>query len=242
MWSKKLKRILSRKKQRPTLSVLIDPDKFNPEVVILGNKNPYVDIFFVGGSFLEHSNIHRCIRQIKKYTQKPVILFPGDESQISPLADGILFLSLVSGRNPEYLIEKQVKSAPIIQNYQLPFLPTAYLLIDGNNISTTEKITGTKALKQNKKDIYSTCLAAAMIGMQAIYLEAGSGAKKIIQPQIVEFIKQKLELPIIVGGGINSVQHIEKYISTKTDCIVIGNALEKNPLFLNDIKNYFQWK
>jgi len=78
--------------------------------------------------------------------------------------------------------------------------------------------------------------------MQAIYLEAGSGAKKIIQPKIVEFIKQKLELPIIVGGGINSVQHIEKYISTKTDCIVIGNALEKNPLFLNDIKNYFQWK
>ncbi|GAB4199427.1 MAG: geranylgeranylglyceryl/heptaprenylglyceryl phosphate synthase [Bacteroidia bacterium] len=241
MWSKKIKHLIERKRNRPRIAVLIDPDKFNKEVVILSDKS-FVDFFFVGGSYLHHSDVHSAIRKIKQYTSKPVILFPGDEKQLSPLADGILFLSLVSGRNPEYLIEKQIKAAPFIQKHRIPFLPTAYILVNGNKISTTEKVTNTHSLPQNKDIIYKTALASAMIGMQAIYLEAGSGAKKIIRSDIVNYIKSHIDLPLIVGGGICSVQQIEQYIHTKADCLVIGNALEKNPLFLNDIKNYFQWK
>lgn len=241
MWSKKIKYLIRRKKNRPAVAVLIDPDKFNKDVVILSDKS-FVDFFFVGGSYLHHSDVHSTIRKIKRHTSKPVIIFPGDEKQFSPLADGILFLSLVSGRNPEYLIEKQIKAAPFIQKHRIPFLPTAYILVNGNKISTTEKVTNTNSLPQNKTIIYKTALASAMIGMQAIYLEAGSGAKKIIRPDIVNYIKSRIDLPLIVGGGICTVQQIERYVHTMADCLVIGNALEKNPLFLNDIKTYFQWK
>lgn len=241
MWSKKIKNLIKRRKDRPKIAVLIDPDKFNKETVLLAHAS-FIDFFFVGGSVLLHSNIHRCIKNIKELSYKPVIIFPGDEKQISPLADGILFLSLVSGRNPEYLIEKQVKAAPILKKYQLPFLPTAYVLIDGNNCSTTEKVTQTKSLPQNKTILFNTCLASAMLGMQAIYLEAGSGARKTIRSDVIQYIKSHLPLPIIVGGGITKIQHIEKYIKTNVDCLVIGNALEKNPSFLNTIQNHFEWK
>ncbi len=242
MWSKKIKHLLSRKKHRPKIIVLIDPDKFNRDVLHLANNLKFVDLFFVGGSQLNGTSVHSTIKTIKQHSKKPVIIFPGDESQISPLADGILFLSLVSGRNPEYLIEKQITAAPIIQKYKLPFLPTAYLLIDGKSTSTTQKITQTKALPQNKTIIFQTSLAAAMLGMQAIYLEAGSGAKKTIHPKIIQHLKSKIPLPLIVGGGIHSIQHIQQYTTTPADALVIGNALEKNPLFLTKIKNYFQWK
>lgn len=243
MWSKKIKQLLKRKKDRPKIAVLIDPDKLYPEVILRADTCPHIDFFFVGGSILEKSNVHSAIKQMKQYSSKPVIIFPGDEKQISPLADGILFLSLVSGRNPEYLIGKQIKAAPLIQKYQLAFLPTAYLLINGQRLSSTEKITKTSSLPQSKKIIYSTCLAASMLGMQAIYLEAGSGARKTIRPDIVNYIKSHLpELPVIVGGGIQSVQHIEQYLSTRADCLVIGNILEKNPLFLKDLQDYFKWK
>lgn len=242
MWSQKIKHLLKRKAYRPKIAVLVDPDKFYKEVILLAHAYKFVDFIFVGGSYLENSSIHKTIYRIKKYSNKPIIIFPGDEKQISPLADGILFLSLISGRNAEYLIEKQIKAAPIIYKHRMPFLPTAYLLIDGDNISTTEKITHTSALPQDKKIIYHTCLAGAMLGMQAIYLEAGSGAKKIIHPNIVRYIKEHLSLPLVVGGGISSVYHIEQYLNTPVDCIVIGNALEKNPLFLNEIKSHFQWK
>lgn len=241
MWSKKIKYLLTKRKKRPNIIVLVDPDKFNKKTIQLADKL-FVDFFFVGGSSTENLHIHQTIKKIKSISKKPVIIFPGNEKQISPLADGILFLSLVSGRNPEYLIEKQMKAAPAILKYQIPFLPTAYLLIDGKNKSTTEKITGTKSLPQKKDSIYKTCLASAMLGMQAIYLEAGSGAIATINSNIINFIKQNINLPIIAGGGINSIQHIESYLNTNLDSMVIGNALEKNPLFLNDIKNYFKWK
>lgn len=242
MWSPKIKSLLKRSRHKPKIIILIDPDKFDETNFIFFTKHQFVNLFFVGGSQLNGSSVHTTIRKMKKHTQKPIIIFPGDETQISPLADGILFLSLVSGRNAEYLIEKQIKAAPVIQKYALPFLPTAYLLIDGNNLSTTQKITNTSTLPQDKKSIYTTCLAASMLGMQAIYLEAGSGAQKTIHPKIIHYIKKKLNLPLIVGGGISSVHHIEQYLSTPVDALVIGNALEKNPLFLNDIKRYFQWK
>lgn len=241
MWSKKIKHILQRKIDRPKIAVLIDPDKFNKDVVILADQL-FVDFFLVGGSYLEKNNVHYTIAQIKKYSNKPVIIFPGDEHQISKLADGILFLSLVSGRNPEYLIEKQIKAAPKIQRYNLPFLPTAYLLIDGKHISTTQKITGTSSLPQHKKIIHDTCLASVMLGMQAIYLEAGSGAKKSIRPDIVTHIKAAIPVPLILGGGISSISVLEQYVNTKVDSLVIGNVLEKNPLFLSEIQKYFQWK
>lgn len=242
MFSKKIKKLLIRKNYRPKFAVLIDPDKFNEKVITLSNQT-FIDFFLVGGSVLQkNSSVHKTISKIKKLSKKPVIIFPGDENQISPLADGILLLSLVSGRNPDYLIEKQVKAAPVIQKYKLPFLPTAYLLIDGNFESTTSKVTHTIPLSQNKNIIYNHCLASAMLGMQAIYLEAGSGAKKTIKPEIIKYIKSKLSLPLIVGGGINSIKHIQQYITTPVDCLVIGNTLEKNPLFLSEIQNHFQWK
>jgi phosphoglycerol geranylgeranyltransferase len=224
---------------RPLLAVLVDPDKFNPELIKLSANNK-VACFLVGGSGLKNNNVSQVVAAIKKISKIPVILFPGDESQLTKKADGLLLLSLLSGRNPEYLIEKHITAAPIIKKMKLQYLSTAYLLINGGKPSTTQKVTKTKPLDSgNISYIKNTCIAGEQLGFKAIYLEAGSGAKNNISATIVKQIKQNVSIPVIVGGGIDSKVKARKLIKAGADMIVVGNALEKNIQLINEISKAF---
>lgn len=227
-------------KQRKTaLVILVDPDKFNPELIRMASKGK-VKFFLVGGSSLYKNNFQKVISQIKKITAKPVIIFPGDESQISKNADGLLLLSLISGRNPEYLIGKHVKAAPIIRKNNLPTLSTGYILIEGKKISTTQKVSSTKAIPPTEiKAITHTALAGELLGMKCIYLEAGSGAVETVNSKIITAVKKNISVPLFVGGGIDSVEKAKRIIKSSPDFLVIGNALEKNLYLLPEIEKLF---
>jgi phosphoglycerol geranylgeranyltransferase len=232
-----IKKLLHSK--TPLLAVLIDPDKYNKELVLLANKNK-VSCFLVGGSKLTHGDVTKTVREIKKISSIPVILFPGDETQLTKQADGVLLLSLLSGRNTDYLIEKHIAAAPIIKKMQLQSLSTAYLLIDGGKISTTQKVTNTQPLNpKNKSYILNTCIAAEQLGFKAIYLEAGSGAKNAISNTLITTIKKNVSIPIIIGGGLSTATKIKTALKSKPNLVVIGNALEKNMYLLNQINTYF---
>lgn len=225
---------------KPALAVLVDPDKFNPELIKLANANN-VSCFFVGGSKLKTNNVKRIITQIKGLSAIPVILFPGDEKQLVGNADGLLLLSLISGRNPEYLIEKHVKAAPIIKRLKLQHLPTAYILVDGGKKSTTQKVTKTIPLKPaDKNKIIFTSLAGEQLGFKAIYLEAGSGAKNNIPLTIIKQIRKTVSVPLIVGGGVDSAKKARDIINAGANLVVVGNALEKKYKLIKEIGQEFK--
>jgi phosphoglycerol geranylgeranyltransferase len=228
---------LLKKTTHTQLIILIDPDKFNPELIKIANvcKVKYI---FVGGSLLQKNNFEKTIKSIKSLTQIPVIIFPGDETQISKLADGILILSLLSGRNAEYLVGKHVKAASKIKASKLTPIPTGYILVDGDKTSTTQKITKTKPL-QSKKEIIETAIAGELLGKQLIYLEAGSGAKKTLHTSVIKEVKKHISIPLIIGGGINSITKAKNILVSKPDYMVIGNALETNPDLLIEINKLF---
>jgi phosphoglycerol geranylgeranyltransferase len=214
--------------KKALLAVLVDPDKFNNDLVALADRHK-VDCFLVGGSRLENGDLKKTVRVIKSLTKIPVILFPGDETQLSGLADGLLLLSLLSGRNPDYLIEKHIKAAPLIKKMKLPHLPTAYLLIGGTNTSATQKVTGTKPLNRgNVTYILNTALAAEQLGFKAIYLEAGSGASQPVSFSLIRLLKKNVSLPLIVGGGLTTPARIEKIVRAGANMVVVGNVLEKD--------------
>ncbi|MES2567624.1 MAG: geranylgeranylglyceryl/heptaprenylglyceryl phosphate synthase [Bacteroidota bacterium] len=219
------------------LIVLIDPDKYNQQLVTIANQCK-VRYIFIGGSSLKNNTFERTVKSVKSLTKIPVIIFPGDETQVSKFADGILILSLLSGRNPEYLIGKHVKAATKIKASKLKTIPTGYILVNGSKKSTTEKITKTKPVTTTR-EIIETSIAAELLGKQLIYLEAGSGAKKSLNNSIIKAVKKNTSLPIIVGGGIDTFEKVKKMISSKPDYIVIGNALEKRPELLMEINPLF---
>lgn len=222
------------------LAVLIDPDKYNPLLVQLANHSK-VDCFLVGGSKIETGDISKTVAAIKKISKIPVILFPGDETQLTKEADGLLLLSLLSGRNPDYLIEKHIKAAPIIKRMKLNYLSTAYLLIDGGKQSTTQKVSKTKPLDpSNKVYIINTAIAAEQLGFKAVYLEAGSGAKTKVAGALIRDIKKQINLPIIVGGGIDSIKKTREAIVAGANMVVVGNALEKDVYLLTEISSVFE--
>lgn len=225
------------KQTHTQLIILIDPDKYNPELIKIAD-NSRVSYIFVGGSILKKNNFEKTIKSIKSLTKTPVVIFPGDEKQISKQADGILMLSLLSGRNAEYLIGKHVKAAAKIKASKLKVIPTGYILIDGSNKSTTQKITKTKPLT-HKKEIIETAIAGDLLGKKLIYLEAGSGAKKTLSASIIKEVKKNISIPLIVGGGIDSATKAKSILQSKPDYIVIGNALEKHPELLIDINKLF---
>jgi len=224
---------LLNKTSHTQLIILIDPDKYNPELLDIANRSRVAYIFF-GGSSLKKNNFRKVLKDIKSRTSIPVIIFPGDEKQVSALADGILMLSLLSGRNAEYLIGKHVNAAARIRAAKIPVIPTAYILVDGGKPSTTQKITKTTPLKY-KKDILNTVMAGELLGKKLIYLEAGSGAKKTLGHQLIQQVKEHSSLPLVIGGGIDSLKKAALLIAAKPDYIVVGNALEKNPGFLTEL-------
>jgi phosphoglycerol geranylgeranyltransferase len=229
--------ILLTKTSHTKLIILIDPDKYNQELVRLANEcNVYC--IFVGGSVLINNTLERTIKSIKALTTIPVIIFPGDETQISKYADGLLILSLLSGRNADYLIGKHVKVASKIIQSKLKTISTGYILVDGGKKSTTQKVTKSKPLN-NKKEIINTAIAGELLGKQLIYLEAGSGAKQTLNNSVIKAVKQNISIPLIVGGGIDSESKVKKILLSNPDYIVIGNAFEKNPNLLTRIKPFF---
>lgn len=217
------------------LAVLLDPDK-----IVLENLNHLIDKInqspathiFVGGSIVQNNILEELIATLKQETNLPVILFPGDPSQISPKADGILFLSLLSGRNPDYLIEYQVQAAPILKKTNLEVISTGYILIESGNETAVARVSKTKPLSRENLDlVLATAQAGEMLGNQLIYLEAGSGAKQPVPAEMIELISQNIKIPVIVGGGIVDLQGIQKAYKAGADLVVIGTAFENNSHF-----------
>ena len=216
------------------LAVLIDPEKFDlEEAAKFLRKIPrFTTHLFVGGSSVEKGKTEACVQAIKAETQLPVILFPGDHSHITPEADALLFLSLISGRNPEYLIGQQVKSAQKLKESELEVIPTGYILVDGGNFSAVQRVSNTQPLSpKDPQLIVNTALAGQYSGKKLIYLEAGSGAKNAISEAIVSAVKNAIDIPLIVGGGIRSEKQLKSIFEAGADLVVIGTAFEKDEFF-----------
>jgi phosphoglycerol geranylgeranyltransferase len=212
--------------------VLIDPDKMDTASLaqlVVSATAADVDAFLVGGSLVVDDSFHECIRTIKRSTTLPVIIFPGAVSQISGDADAILFLSLLSGRNPEHLIGSQVVAAPIIKKLGLEAIATAYMLVESGRMTSAEFMSNTKPLPRNKPDIaVAHAMAAEMIGFKFIYLEAGSGAELSVPEDMIAAIRRYTDVPLIVGGGINTPAEARKKAAAGANFIVTGTVLEKN--------------
>lgn len=212
------------------LTVLIDPDKFEESIAekFFDDLPNSITHIFVGGSTVEANKTERTVAAIKLFSDLPIIIFPGDYTQITEKADAILFLSLLSGRNPEYLIEQQVKSVTWLKNSNLEIIPTGYILIDGGNESAVQRISKTQPMLQdNLEAIVNTALAGQFSGKQLIYLEAGSGAIKHVSLEIIREVKKALSIPLIIGGGIKTAEQLENVYKAGADMVVIGTAFEK---------------
>jgi len=226
---------------KKSFSVLIDPDKVTPQsldVIIALAIETNVDYFFVGGSLVISNYLDTCIQQIKANCDIPVILFPGSPSQVSRYADALLYLSLISGRNPELLIGQHVISAPFVKGSGLEIIPTGYMVIDGGAPTTVSYISNANPIPADKNDIaICTALAGEMLGMKLIYMDAGSGAKKPITETMITSVSTNIECPLIIGGGITTPE--KAYINCKAgaDVIVIGNAIEKDIILIKEMSD-----
>lgn len=225
--------ILEKKaKGKKLFAILIDPDKQKNSVlslIVQKANEANVDYFFVGGSLLTNDNLEECIKTIKNNSNIPVILFPGNAMQINKNADGILFLSLISGRNPELLIGKQVISAPILKQSSLEVISTGYMLIDSGKPTTASYMSNTLPIPRNKNGIAtSTAIAGEYLGMKLIYMDGGSGAEKPIEIDMIKQVSNQINIPLIIGGGICNAQKAIDNCNAGADLIVVGNAIEKN--------------
>jgi putative glycerol-1-phosphate prenyltransferase len=214
------------------LAILIDPDKVVwavlEDLINKINQSPATHIF-IGGSLVENNIIDELIIRLKQKVNLPIVLFPGNPSQISKEADAILFLSLISGRNSDYLIGHQVKAAPILKRTQLEIISTGYILIGSGNETAVERVSKTKPLDRTNLDlVLATAQAGEMLGNKLIYLEAGSGAKRAVPLEMIDLISKNLEIPLIVGGGIVDLLGIKKAHDSGADLVVIGTAFEKD--------------
>ncbi|WP_299553415.1 geranylgeranylglyceryl/heptaprenylglyceryl phosphate synthase [Seonamhaeicola sp.] len=223
------------------LSVLIDPDKMplaNTANFISKLNQSVTTHIFVGGSTVEGNATEVLVNEIKKHTNLPILLFPGDVNQITDKADGLLFLSLISGRNPEYLIGKHVKSISKLAKTQLEVISTGYILIEGGKETAVERETNTKPLLINNiQKIIDTAKAGELLGMKLIYLEAGSGAKHPVAGDIIAKVKKEISIPIIVGGGIRTKQQLDQAYKAGADWVVIGTAFEEDESFFDELRS-----
>lgn len=221
----------AQKLNRKLLSVLIDPDKFDESSAesFLRKLPTETTHIFVGGSTVAQGRTCEVVKLLKQIVSVPIILFPGDHNQISEYADALLFLSLISGRNPEYLIEQQVRSVEKLRNTNLEIIPTGYILIDGQTDSAVARVSNTVPMSQSDiTAIVNTALAGQYSGKKLIYLEAGSGAKKPVSEAIISEVKKAIKIPVIVGGGIRSAAQLQKAYEAGADLVVIGTAFENN--------------
>ena len=218
--------------------VLIDPDKKNDEKIIEIVENANLngaDAIFVGGSIMMDSFYNKRVKKIKSISNIPVILFPGGVNQVSKYFDAILFMSLLSGRNPHYLIGEQVLAAPIIKDIGIETIPTAYLLIDGGSSTSVEYISGTKPLPPTRPDILiGHALAAQFLGMKMIYLECGSGAKNRIPDETLKAVSSEIDIDVAVGGGVKTPEDAGQLVDSGASFVVIGSAIENSKDLISD--------
>ncbi|MFV9549802.1 geranylgeranylglyceryl/heptaprenylglyceryl phosphate synthase [Algibacter sp. PT7-4] len=224
-------------KEEKLLAVLIDPDKFllkNTSSFIKKVNTSVATHIFVGGSVVDDNATDALVLEIKKHTSLPIILFPGDVTQITNKANALLFLSLISGRNPDYLIGKHIQAISKLKNSNLEVIPTGYILVESGKITAVQQVTATKPMsRKNIQNIIDTAKAGQLLGMKFIYLEAGSGAKQAVSTSIIKQVKQTINIPLIVGGGIRSKAQLENTYKAGADMVVIGTAFEDDESFFN---------
>jgi putative glycerol-1-phosphate prenyltransferase len=215
------------------LAVLIDPDSISDEAMLVNtckmSTAAGADLILVGGSLITNGFFERCIRIIKDHTNIPVVLFPGNIMQIDEHADAILFLSLISGRNPDMLIGKHVLAAPMLKKASIEVIPTGYMLIDGGNITSVSYMSNTTPIPADKSSIAAcTALAGEMLGLRTIYMDAGSGAKQPIPEKLIREVKHNISVLLFVGGGIRTPEAARAAAQAGADIVVVGNAIEKD--------------
>ncbi|MFC3416530.1 geranylgeranylglyceryl/heptaprenylglyceryl phosphate synthase [Algoriphagus hitonicola] len=236
------------KNQKKGVAWLIDPEKVTSETWThfsgFDNERSVPDLIFLGGSTYSGSGLNDLVTEIKNRCQAvPLVLFPGSRFQFSEEADAILFLSLISGRNPEFLIDQQVQAALSISQSGLEVLPTGYILVNnGEVLSVHQRSQTLPLLNTEKQKILQTALAGKLLGMKYIFLDAGSGALGSVAPDIIELVKKQIgATPLMIGGGIDSLQKVHQSFSAGADLVVIGNGVEKNPGFLTEVLSYRNW-
>ncbi|MBP6759997.1 MAG: geranylgeranylglyceryl/heptaprenylglyceryl phosphate synthase [Flavobacterium sp.] len=230
----------SKAKNEKLLAILLDPDKIDLDkakiLIEKINQSPATHIF-IGGSLVENNILDELIVTIKQNCDLPIVLFPGNPSQISNKADAILFLSLISGRNPDFLIDHQVKAVPILKQTDLEIISTGYILIESGTETAVERVSKTKPLDRNNIEyVVHTAQAGEMLGNKLIYLEAGSGAKQAVPLGMIKKVAQNIKIPLLVGGGIIDLQGIQNAYDSGADLVVIGTAFENDVDFFNKIE------
>lgn len=217
---------------KKSFAVLIDPDKVDDDILeqlIALSITAKVDYFLVGGSLVISNYLDECLQLIKRNCNIPTVLFPGSPSQVSKYADALLYLSLISGRNPELLIGQHVVSAPFVKKSGLEIMSTGYMVVDGGAPTTVSYISNASPLPSDKNEIaVCTAMAGEMLGMSLIYMDAGSGAKRPITESMIEKVSQAIEVPLIIGGGITTPEKAYLNCKAGADVIVVGNAIEKD--------------
>ncbi len=234
--------LIDKKRQgKKSFAVLIDPDKVdNPMLDELTSLAvaAKVDYLLVGGSLVISNHLDACVQHIKKNCSIPVILFPGSPSQVSKYADALLYLSLISGRNPELLIGQHVVSAPFVRQSGLEIMPTGYIVIDGGAPTTVSYISNALPVPADKNEIaMCTAMAGEMLGMKLIYMDAGSGAKKPITESMIKLVADHIEAPLVIGGGITDPEKAYLDCKAGADVIVVGNAIEKDASLIKEMSD-----
>jgi phosphoglycerol geranylgeranyltransferase len=214
-------------------AVLIDPDSVSPQSIRLTARKceeAGVDFVFMGGSIMVTAHVDRCIQEFKEESHIPVVLFPGSPSQVSPFADALLYLSLISGRNPDLLIGQHVISAPHIKQSKLEVISTGYMVIDGGVPTTVSYMSHSAPIPANKPDVaLCTAWAGELQGKHVIYMDAGSGAQYPISTEMISRVSQNIDIPLIIGGGIRTPEKVLDNCNAGAQIIVVGNAIEKDP-------------
>lgn len=231
--------LASKKGHQKLLAILLDPDKVALDsLTILAEKinNSPATHIFVGGSVVAQNMTTNLILELKKIIKLPIVIFPGHPSQISNEANALLFLSLLSGRNPDYLIEHHINSIDILQDSSLEVIPTAYILIDGGTETAVQRVSQTQPIERNNIELaYKTAKAGEYLGKKLIYLEAGSGAFTPVPLEMITKVAQNTQIPLIVGGGIRTKKGIQEAYDAGADLVVIGTAFENDPTFFQNI-------
>ncbi len=233
--------VANKKIKKKSFALLIDPDKQNKKQllsIIEKAKTAKTDYFFVGGSLLTHDSLDLCVSTLKENSNIPIVLFPGNAMQVNNKADGILFLSLISGRNADMLIGKQVITAPILKQSSLEVLSTGYILIDSGKPTTVSYMSNTTPIPADKDTIAAcTAMAGEMLGLKLIFMDGGSGAKTPISEQMIKTVKESIDVPLIIGGGISSGEKAIANCKAGADIIVVGNAIEKDENLIKEISD-----
>jgi putative glycerol-1-phosphate prenyltransferase len=234
--------LTEKKKQgKKSFAVLVDPDKANPSVLdelVDLSVSAKVDYLLVGGSLVISNYLDECVQYIKKNCDIPVIIFPGSPTQVSKYADALLYLSLISGRNPELLIGQHVVSATLVKQSGLEIMPTGYIVVDGGAPTTVSYISNATPIPSDKNEIaMCTAMAGEMLGLKLIYMDSGSGAKRPITESMIKVVADNIQIPLIVGGGI--IEPEKAYLNCKAgaDVIVVGNAIEKDASLIKEMSD-----